>query len=227
LDANAAYEDYRRNGRMHNGRRLGAHSPPKPYQPPEKPEGKINLTDLDSRNVKTPRGWVQGYNVQAVCTEDQIVIGAEVTIDSPDFGHLEPMIRAARADLRYAGVTDFPEVVLADAGYWHHIQMQRLMSDGLAVLVPPDANKRKGERPGWQGGLYSFMRRVLASERGGGLYARRQTMIEPVFANTKFNRRCDRFLRRGRSACRSEWRLINATHNLLKLYKHTTGPLPA
>ena len=48
-------------------------------------------------------------------------------------------------------------------------------------------------------------------------------MIEPVFANTKFNRRCDRFLRRGRSACRSEWRLINATHNLLKLYKHTTA----
>ncbi len=33
------------------------------------------------------------------------------------------------------------------------------------------------------------------------------------------------FLRRGRSACRSEWRLINATHNLLKLYKHTTAPI--
>ena len=64
LDANAAYEDYRRDGRMKNGRRLGAHSPPKPYQPPERPEGKINLSDLDSRNVKTPRGWVQGYNAR-------------------------------------------------------------------------------------------------------------------------------------------------------------------
>ena len=29
--ANEAYEDYRRHGRMKNGRRLGAHSPPKPY----------------------------------------------------------------------------------------------------------------------------------------------------------------------------------------------------
>src|SRR5436190_19080231 len=28
--ANAAYEDYRRHGRMRNGRRRGAHSPPKP-----------------------------------------------------------------------------------------------------------------------------------------------------------------------------------------------------
>jgi hypothetical protein len=45
-------------------------------------------------------------------------------------------------------------------------------------------------------------------------------MIEPVFANTKFNRRIDRFGRRGRSAVRSEWRLITATHNLLKLHKH-------
>jgi hypothetical protein len=67
------------------------------------------------------------------------------------------------------------------------------------------------------------MRRVLASDRGGKLYARRQTMIEPVFAHTKLNRRCDRFLRRGRSACRSEWPLINATHNLLKLWKHTAA----
>jgi hypothetical protein len=71
------------------------------------------------------------------------------------------------------------------------------------------------------------MRRVLAGERGGELYAQRQTMIEPVFAHTKFNRRCDRFKRRGRAACRSEWRLINATHNLLKLYKHTTAAVTA
>jgi hypothetical protein len=33
---------------------------------------------------------VQGYNVQAVCTESQIVIAAEVTIDSPDFGTSDP-----------------------------------------------------------------------------------------------------------------------------------------
>ena len=88
------------------------------------------------------------------------------------------------------------------------------------MLIPPDAGKRKGARPGWDGGLYAFMRRVLATDRGGELYAKRQGMIEPVFADTKFNRRIDRFQRRGRSACRSEWRLITATHNLLKLHNH-------
>ena len=67
------------------------------------------------------------------------------------------------------------------------------------------------------------MRRVLASERGGELYRRRQAIIEPVFANTKFNRGIDRFRRRGRAAVRAEWRLITATHNFPKLHRHTTA----
>src|SRR3954447_16131299 len=140
--ANADYEAYRARGVMKDGRRFGR--PPNAFQPPERPTGKINLSDLDSRNVKTSRGWVQGYNAQAVCTVDQIVIAAEVTVDSPDFGHLEPMIRAAEDELRRAGVERLPDVVVADAGYWHHIQIERLVSDGLVVLIPPDAKKRDG-----------------------------------------------------------------------------------
>ena len=84
-----------------DGRRFGG--PPKPYQPPAVPAGKINLTDLDSRNVKTLRGWVQGYNAQAVCTEDQTVIAAEVTIASGDFGQLEPMVTATETELQPPG----------------------------------------------------------------------------------------------------------------------------
>ena len=212
-----------RAGVMKDGRRFGR--PPKPYQPPATPAGKINLTDPDSRNVKTPRGWVQGYNAQAVCTEHQIVIAAEVTVDSPDFGHLEPMVDATERELAAAGIADAPEVVA---------RRRRLLAprpDGRSspaaasvVLIPPDAGKRKGARPGWDGGLYAFMRRVLATDRGGELYAKRQGMIEPVFAHTKFNRRIDRFQRRGRSACRSEWRLITATHNLLKLHRSQNAP---
>src|ERR687885_503076 len=219
--ANAAYEAYRARGVMKDGRRFGR--PPNAFQPPPAPTGKINLTDLDSRNVKTLRGWVQGYNAQLVTTADQIVIAAAVTVDSPDFGHLEPMVAAARHELFRAGVEPAPAVVLADAGYWHQVQMERLVAAGMTVLVPPDAKKRAGARPGWDGGLYTFMRRVLASDPGGALYAKRQTMVEPVFADTKFNRRIDRFLRRGRSAARSEWRLATAAHNMLKLWRHTTA----
>ena len=134
------------------------------------------------------------------------------------------MVNAARRELRAAGITELPEVVLADAGYWHRVQMQALAGDGISVLIPPDANKRKGARPGWDGGLYAFMRRVLATPAGAELYRKRTAMIEPVFGHTKFNRKIDRFQRRGRAACRSEWRLITATHNLLKLWRATPTP---
>ncbi len=180
----------------------------------------MNLTDPDSRLLKTTRGYIQGYNAQAAVDENQIVIAAEVTVDSPDFGHLEPIVDVAREELEQAGVSDTPAVVLADAGYWHKEQMENVINRGIQVLITPDAGKRKGTRPGWDGGAYAHMRRVLQGDLGRALYRKRQGMIEPVFGHTKFNRRIDRFQRRGRAAAHSEWRSITATHNLLKLHKH-------
>jgi hypothetical protein len=163
---------------------------------------------------------MQGYNAQAAVTTGQIVIAAEISVNSPDFALLRPVLDAALSELAAVGVTDTPAVLVADAGYWHQVQMQQIVDSGIAVLVPPDAGKRQGARPGWDGGRYAFMRRVLDTKLGGDLYRKRKGMIEPVFANTKFNRGIVRFQRRGRSAVRSEWRLITATHNLLKLHTH-------
>ncbi len=185
--ANTAYEAYRTRGVMRDGRRFGGGN--KPYEPPQTPAGKMNVTDPDSRNVKTPRGYMQGYNAQAAATEQQIVVAAEVTIASSDFGHLQPMVAATQTELEAAGVTDTLEVVVADAGYWHQKQMEAVINHAIQVLIPPDAGKRRGTRPGWDGGAYAHMRRVLETDHGGGLYRKRKAMIEPVFANTKFNRR--------------------------------------
>ena len=192
MRANEEYLAYRARGVMSNGRRLGPSTVPKPWVTPDTPTGKVNITDPDSRNVKTPRGYMQGYNAQAVCNEQQIVIAAEITGDSPDFGHLQPMITATQRELQAAGISDPLEVVVADTGYWHHIQMDELAMRDITVLIPPDAGKRNDTRPGWDGGRYAFMRRVLATDIGAALYAKRQELIEPVFANTKFNRRIDR-----------------------------------
>ena len=217
-EANEAYEHHRATAVTKDGRRFGAR--PNPYVAPEVPPGKINVTDLDSRNVKTPRSYTQGYNTQAAVNEHQIVLAAEVTLTSPDFGQLEPMIKATRRELEQIGVSDTPGVAVADSGYWHENQIDNVVSNGTQVLIPPDAGKRDTPRRGWDGGRYTFMRTVLASELGGGLYRKRKAMVEPVFAQTKHNRRINQFHRRGRSAARSEWRLITATHNLLKLHKH-------
>jgi hypothetical protein len=71
------------------------------------------------------------------------------------------------------------------------------------------------------------MRHVLASELGKQLYRKRQQSIEPVYGHTKHNRRFDRFHRRGRSAVRTEWRLITMSHNLGKLHRYQIATLAA
>jgi hypothetical protein len=215
---NQAYEAYRAQGRMKNGRRFGG--PPKPYQPSASPLGQVNLTDPDSHLMKTTRSFVQGYNAQAAVNEQQIVLAAEICTEPVDFSSLAPLITATWRELEHAGIAARPEVAVADAGFWNERQMDELAGDGIPVLVPPDSRTRKDERPGWTGGRYSWMRRLLATEHGNELYRKRAQSIEPVFGHTKHNRQFTHFHRRGRAAVRTEWRLLMATHNLTKLHKH-------
>jgi hypothetical protein len=42
---------------------------------------------------------------------------AEISVESPDFGQLEPMVDAAVCELERAGVAEKPNVAVADAGY--------------------------------------------------------------------------------------------------------------
>jgi transposase len=161
--SNAAYEAWRARGVAADGSHRMAPGMLKPYRPPVAPEGLVNVTDHDSRVVRTHgQPPLQGYNAQMAVNDQQVVIAAEITTESPDFGHLEPMVRATRRELAAVDLPD-PDVVLGDAGYWHQRQIDAVVSEGIQVLVPPDAGLRKGARPGWTGGLYAFMRRVLAT----------------------------------------------------------------
>ncbi|MCA1700703.1 MAG: transposase, partial [Actinobacteria bacterium] len=160
-------------------RMSGARAQIKPYPLPDRPAGKINVTDPDSRNLKTTRGWVQGYNAQAAVTAEQIVVAAEISTESLDTANLEPMVRTAREELKAAGLKDMPGVVLADAGYWRNDAIEAIVNEGIQTLIAPDADKRKQPRPGRRGGLYDFTRRVLATDWGSQLYLKRQGTVEP------------------------------------------------
>ena len=211
--------------RAEHERQTGRRPPGRPpvQQPRQTRSRLVNVTDPDSRPVRTPRGFIQGYNAQAVAADGQVIVAADVTTGSRDQGRLGPMITAARAELAAAG-SDGPEVVLADAGYWAAGQITELEADGIRVLVPPDAQGRAAPNPTRRGGLYDQMRQRLQTDDDAALYRRRMTMIEPIFGQTKANRRADRFQRRGLDAVRSEWRLLAATHNLLKLWRTANAP---
>jgi hypothetical protein len=98
---NAAYEQFKQRRRAAGGHRVGG--PPKPYQPPQIPDGKVNLTDPDSKRLKAREGYVQGYNAQAVVDEGQIALAAEITNSNVDWSQLDPMVSATLAGARAGG----------------------------------------------------------------------------------------------------------------------------
>ena len=224
--ANQAYEQFKERRRAAGGIRVGG--PPKPYQPPQVPDGKVNLTDPDSKRLKAREGYVQGYNAQAVVDEGQIVLAAEITNNNTDWSQLDPMVTATIAELEQAGISDRPETALADAQYWNEEHIDEVIANKhVQVLIPPDGSGSGKERAGWSGGRYSWMRYVLASTLGEQLYRKRMQTIEPVFGHTRHNRGVTRFLRRGRTAVRTEWRLLMMTHNLTKLHSHQIATVRA
>jgi hypothetical protein len=73
------------------------------------------------------------------------------------------MITAAIEELHAAGVTTPPEVVVADAGYWNGPHIAHLINQGIQTLRLPRSAQTGTPRRGRDGGLYAFMRRVLAA----------------------------------------------------------------
>jgi transposase len=222
LDANDVYEHWRASSRDIKGRVMKGNS--KPFTAPQEPEGQINLSDPDSRVMRTqgmpPR---QAYNAQAVVNDRQVILAAEVVLEAADFGQLGPMFNRTVENLERHGVSERPGAVIADAGYWNTGQIEKINQQGIEVLVPPDGAMREGKRPGWESGPYEAMREKLATNQGRELYAKRKITIEPVYGQIKYNRGITHFMRRGRTAAQSEWRLVAATHNLLKLHTHWTA----
>lgn len=224
--AQSARLDARAQEEAHRGKKLRGR---KPKAPPEAHEmaSKANVTDPDSRVMKTRRGYVQGYNAQAVVTENQIIVAAEVTQEANDVHQLHPMLKQAERNLEAVGSRERIDVGLADAGYWSQANMEQAEGPELLVATTKDWKQRKalGEGPPPRGRIPSGlsvrerMERKLLTRRGRELYKKRGKIVEPVFGQVKDVRGCDGFMRRGRNACDSEWKLLSATHNLLKLWR--------
>jgi hypothetical protein len=210
------------------GRKLRGRKP-KPVSETPEPEAKANVTDPDSRIMKTRRGYVQGYNAQAVATADQIIVAAEVTTDENDVSPLQPMVAAAAHELQAAGVEEAMGAALVDAGYCSEENLASVDPEGpeLFAATRKDWKQREQMRqaPPPRGRIPGHlshrerMDRKLLTKRGRRLYKRRSQIIEPVFGQTKTCRGIDRFQCRGLAHCQSEWKLICGTHNLLKLWR--------
>ena len=184
---------------------------------------KANVTDPESRILKTRRGWVQGYNGQAIADcESQVIVAQDLTQEENDVKQLGPML--ARCE-EQAGAR--PDELLADAGYWSE-ENAKLESEEteLFIATTKDWKQRKAmrEAPPPRGripkGLSARdrMERKLLTKRGREAYKQRGATIEPVFGQMVMQGLV-RFLLRGSKKVRAEWSLWCTTHNLLKLWR--------
>ena len=192
---------------------------------PGVPEDKAqrNFTDPDSRIMPAPGGkeFVQAYNCQAaVDSAHQIIVAAEVTNHPSDKSQAVPMIKDVQAN-----TGSLPREASADAGYFSASAIEELYALGVDPFIPPDKTRHGKVLPPVPRGRIPHhlspsdrMRRKLRTKQGRKRYALRMQTVEPVFGQIKQARGFRQFLLRGLEKVRSEWQLICAGHNLLKLF---------
>jgi len=180
-----------------------------------------NFTDPESRIMKSPDGFVQGYNVQVAVDELQLIVGHAVTQETNDKKQLMPMISTIE---RQSGHT--PSQLLADAGYCSDVNLAAIGDTTIDAYISTRKQKH-GERPGpcprgplpKTATIVDRMSRKLLTKAGAAVYAARKGIVEPVIGQIKQARGFRQFLLRGFEKVQGEWSLVCTTHNILKLYR--------
>ena len=179
--------------------------------------------------MKTRRGWVQGYNAQAVVTPDQIILAADVTTEANDVRQLTRMLNQAQANVAAVMGEDATlGAAVADAGYWSEANADS-QTEECELFIEKDRKQRAAlrEAPAPRGRMPRSMTarermdRKLRTKRGRALYRQRGAAVEPVFGQMKDRQGADRFSMRSLERCRGEWQLDAAVHNLRKLHRES------
>jgi hypothetical protein len=219
-------DEEKRTGKKKRGRKPKS---PKKKEDEAKSELKANITDPDSRVMKTRSGYVQGYNCQAVTTtEEQLILAAEITQEANDVKQLSPMLEQVQLNLGDVGNFEPVETALADAGYLSEGNLKDFDPNGpeLYVATKKEHKQRSGTEAPFPSevlsndemSLVEKMDLKLSSPEGRKVYKERSYTIEPIFGQIKYCRGIDTFMQRGFEACQSEWYLICLTHNLRKIW---------
>ena len=191
---------------------------------------RANLTDPDSRLLKTRNGFIQGYNCQLGNSEDRFIVYAKATQDANDVHQFVPTMHGVQdvADKLAGHVPDRADdltigTMIGDAGY---DSTTNLTAPGPDRLIPSakhhDLNRAAATNPASgpppeDATTRERMDHRLRTEEGHDLYARRAPLAETPNAWLKDRRGLRRFARRGLSAAQSELSFASAVTNLLRI----------
>jgi len=209
----------------------------KPRQPPggrdpfkPKPTAQRNFTDPESKIMKTADGaFHQCYNGQAIVDSTrQVIVVCELSDQAPDARLLDDSLDQLDGNLDAIGA-QLPDAaaLLGDAGYFSEHNVVITAEHGLdAHLATGRFKHSEPPAPAPRGPVpkdatpKQLMARKLKKKRGATLYARRKTIVEPVFGQLQTVQDARQLLIRGRDPARAQWRFHCAIHNLLKLHRN-------
>jgi len=132
------------------------------------------------------------------------------------------MLEATRHTLKTAGIDERSREVVADTGYWNKEAIAKGTTERTEFFLSPfrkaRGRKRKDGAEPKKKPPTPFGEK-MHSDQAREILKRRGTIEEGVFGQIKTVQGATRFMRRGLSACASEWKLICTAHNFLKLWR--------
>ncbi len=229
LEAEEAERERARQAEMREEGRKPRKPDPDDEPPTPKPTAQRNFTDPESKIMKTADGaFHQCFNAQAVVdSHAQVILAADATDEAPDARQLEPALEQLDENLEEIEAT-LPEgaALLGDAGYFSEDNIEITTGHGLDPHLATGRFKRSEPQPPAPRGPIprdatpkQRMARKLKTKRGRTVYAKRKTIVEPVFGQMDTVQSARQLLLRGKAAARAQWRFHCAVHNLLKLHR--------
>jgi len=168
-----------------------------------------NLTDSESRLMKSGDGFIQGYNAQAaVDSHRQIIVAQTLTNTGNDMHQMVPLLKQIRRNLKRQA-----KEVSADSGYCSELNLKALSRHHIRGYVSTRLHRKHRKVGRW----VQRMKQRLARASRRSRYRLRKQIVEPVFGQIKEARGFRQFLLRGTEKVAGEWSLLCTAHNLLKL----------
>jgi len=175
-------------------------------------------TDADSRFLKERKGHVLGYTVTLAASEDQVIVEQKVSQETNDNHLLRPMVKGVEERCG-----ESPGQVSADSGFFSVAALKSMEAEQIDAYVPDSNLGRVLNRGGRLRGrakdpAHRAMRRKLRSPEGRAIYARRKSLIEPVFGVLKEQRGMRQFRCRGLTKVGAEIALATIAYNLTRIW---------
>ena len=200
--------------------------PPAPPVEGAQDKDQINLTDEESRVMKTAGGgFDQCYNGQIAVDMDSMLIVATNSVQACNGKQqVEPILRQLKALPVELGK---PDNLVADTGYFSAANVKACVEQKVAPLIAvkreehhPEPMARFTEPPPLLANATAVeqMRHLLLTMAGRALYAKRKCTVEPVFGIIKAILGFRQFSLRGLENVKGEFNLVAMAWNLKRMF---------